>query len=134
MQYFNVDFTCQFSMARYPFDIQKCNGTIEPTVKSGFFVELVGQEFIYSGPPELMEYIITNYSLIEGENIHFQLVFGRQILSETLTSILPTILIVLVKQSAFNKIFNNTSSITKRSASVPITMGRNTLRPMSLST
>ena len=43
-------------MNRYPFDIQECNGTLEPKTNSDFFVKLVPKFLDYLGPTDLMKY------------------------------------------------------------------------------
>ena len=52
-----VKFNCPFKMLQYPFDIQKCLGRIDPR---DAFVHLVGNNLTYSGPTNLMEYVIVD--------------------------------------------------------------------------
>ena len=100
-------------MERYPFDIQKCRGIIEPNSKESLYVQLVGESLAYEGPTVINQYSVISFTLVEGvrfssfyepfyksflfqDQLQFELTFGRQLLSEFLTAVLPTILIVLV--------------------------------------
>ena len=70
VQYFTVDFICTYQMNRYPFDIQKCNGTLEPKKNSDFFVKLVPKYLSYNGPTDLMKYQLeTNISFTQTDNV-----------------------------------------------------------------
>ena len=67
--------------------------------KSDVFVELITEtEPIYQGPSELMQYNFEGikYLNTSDETVHVQLTMGRVILSEALTTILPSVLIVMV--------------------------------------
>ena len=73
VQYFTVDFICTYQMNRYPFDVQKCNGTLEPKKNSDFFVKLVPKYLSYNGPTDLMKYqLATNISFILTDNVKIQ--------------------------------------------------------------
>ena len=57
-------------MNRYPFDVQKCDGTLEPMKNSDFFVKLVPKYLNYHGPTDLMKYQLeTNISFIQTDNV-----------------------------------------------------------------
>ena len=59
-------------MNRYPFDIQECNGTIEPKTNSDFFVKLVPKFLDYLGPTDLMKYHMNeNATFIKTDNVFF---------------------------------------------------------------
>ena len=69
-QYFTVDFICPYNMNHYPFDIQVCNGTLEPKTNSGFFVKLVPKYLNYLGPTDLMKYQLEkNVSFVKSDNV-----------------------------------------------------------------
>ena len=60
-------------MNHYPFDIQECNGTLEPKTNSDFFVKLVPKYLNYLGPTDLMKYQLEkNVSFIQIDNVKFQ--------------------------------------------------------------
>ena len=70
MQHFTVDFICPYKMNRYPFDIQECNGTLEPKTNSDFFVKLVPKFLDYLGPTDLMKYHMKeNATFIKTNNV-----------------------------------------------------------------
>ena len=54
---FAVDFTCSFSMIRYPFDYQICHAEIQ-ILNPGRFVEIVTDDFRYTGPDDVMQYYV----------------------------------------------------------------------------
>ena len=57
-------------MNHYPFDIQVCNGTLEPKTNSDFFVKLVPKYLNYLGPTDLMKYQLEkNVSFVKSDNV-----------------------------------------------------------------
>ena len=57
-------------MTHYPFDIQECNGTLEPKANSEFFVKLVPKYLNYIGPQDLLKYQMDkNPTFIETDNV-----------------------------------------------------------------
>ena len=60
-------------MNRYPFDVQKCNGTLEPKKNSDFFVKLVEKDLNYPVlGTDLMKYQLKNVSFIKTDNVKIQ--------------------------------------------------------------
>ena len=60
-------------MNRYPFDVQKCNGTLEPKKNSDFFVKLVPKYLNYLGPTDIMKYQLEkNISFIQTDNVKIE--------------------------------------------------------------
>ena len=60
-------------MNLYPFDVQKCDGTLEPKKNSDFFVTLVPKYLNYHGPTDLMKYQLEkNISFIQTDNVKIQ--------------------------------------------------------------
>ena len=99
--YLSVDFICDYYMARYPFDTQSCIASFGPKANSDFFIELdpIGEP-TYNGTRDVLRYVLDSIQYKNddiGKEIRIELIFGRQLLAEFLTTILPTILIVLVK-------------------------------------
>ena len=59
-------------MNHYPFDIQECNGTLEPKTNSDFFVKLVPKYLNYLGPVDLMKYQLEkNVSFVKSDNVSY---------------------------------------------------------------
>ena len=98
--YLSVDFICNYHMARYPFDTQSCMVSFEPKANSDFFIDLdpIGEP-TYNGTKDVLRYVLDRiqYKNLDtnSKEIRIELTFGRQLLAEFLTTILPTILIVL---------------------------------------
>ena len=57
-QYFTIDFICAYDMIRYPFDSQTCRGSLFPKGNSEFFVDIVPGNITYTGPTNLMKYVL----------------------------------------------------------------------------
>lgn len=85
-------------MNNYPFDIQECTGVIEPVLGSKSSIELVARNISYDGPKDLLKYVLIDYSFEQANNqtVTFKLKIGRQVLTEALSTIFPTILISMV--------------------------------------
>ena len=97
------DFLCDFDMAMYPFDTQKCSIKLVPAGNSGEFIDLVPGLLNYTGPLELTQYFIKNYTIenstcahTKEQGITVSIIFGRKILATILTTYLPTLLLCLV--------------------------------------
>ena len=98
-KFFVVDFLCHFHMAMYPFDTQDCNAEIE-LGKSRQFVELFAQNMEYDGEMHVMEYIITEWKDYKEKNkLVLKISLGRSLMSVILTTMLPTIILLLVTLS-----------------------------------
>ena len=98
-KFFVVDFLCNFHMATYPFDTQDCNAEIE-LGKSRQFVELFAQNMEYDGEMHVMEYIITEWKDYKEKNkLVLKISLGRSLMSVILTTMLPTIILILVALS-----------------------------------
>ena len=63
MEYFTINFICNYKMDYYPFDIQECIGTI--SIDNNFFVRLVAKDLSYAGPENLMKYNFKNISFVQ---------------------------------------------------------------------
>ena len=94
-QYFTVDFICPYNMNHYPFDIQECNGTLEPKTNSDFFVKLVPKYLNYLGPTDLMKYQLEkNVSFVKSDNVSIFFYKCLQLLNYTLSIIINYALII----------------------------------------
>ena len=92
-------------MATFPFDTQDCSAELE-VGKGRQFVELFAQDMEYVGEKNVMDYIITETKDYKKENkIVFKISLGRSLLSVILTTMLPTIILLLVTLSTnyYNK-------------------------------
>ena len=86
-------------MATYPFDTQDCNAEIE-VGKGRQFVNLFVQNMEYAGEKDVMEYTITETKDYKEENkVVFKISLGRSLMSVILTTMLPTIILLLVTLS-----------------------------------
>ena len=98
-KFFVVDFLCNFHMATYPFDKQDCDAELE-VGKGHQFVELYAQDMEYIGEKNVMDYIITKTKDYKKENkVVFKISLGRSLMSVILTTMLPTIILLLVTLS-----------------------------------
>ena len=86
-------------MAMYPFDTQDCNAEVAVR-KGGQFVELFAQDLKYVGDKDVMEYVITETKDYKEENkLVLKISLGRSLMSVILTTMLPTIILLLVTLS-----------------------------------
>lgn len=100
--YYTVDFIYNFQMSSYPFDTQTFQAVMVPPKHEALFVQLKPGNISYLGPTDMMKYSIKSYYFKDsGGNgtLIFEIIFGRQILSEAMTAILPTLIIVIVSFS-----------------------------------
>ena len=86
-------------MTKYPFDSQTCYAEVEID-NAGQYISLQTDTMEYNGPPDVMQYVIaeTDYIKYEGR-VKVKLVLGRRLLSVVLTTIVPTLLIIVVALS-----------------------------------
>ena len=104
-KFFVVDFLCNFHMATFPFDTQDCSAELE-VGKGHQFVELFAQDMEYVGEKNVMDYIITETKDYKKENkVVFKISLSRSLMSVILTTMLPTIILILVALSTnyYNK-------------------------------
>lgn len=98
--FFTVDFIYNFQMNNFPFDIQKFQAFMNPIRRDRPFIQLAPGNLTYEGPVDLMKNTIKSYKLqVSGKELVLEIVLGRQLLNEILTSVLPTVIIVLVSFS-----------------------------------
>ena len=98
-KFFVVDFLCHFHMATYPFDTQYCNAEIE-VGKGRQFVELFAQDMKFDGKKDVMEYtIIETKDYKEKNKLVLKISLGRRLINVILTTMLPTIILILVTLS-----------------------------------
>ena len=91
-------------MENYPFDTQTCKMEYVIKGNAANFSKLFPGKLGYKGPIDLTQYYVQSAKLItldcQGlEGLSIEIAFGRKILSELLTTHVPTLLIVLVSFS-----------------------------------
>lgn len=95
-------FICDFDMAKYPFDVQKCSVIFIMTGKFDKFVKLNGEDVSYFGPIDLTQYYIMDTEIFHTvvppgiSAVQVDISFGRRILSALLSNYLPTSLICIL--------------------------------------
>ena len=69
---YDIEFLCEYNMAWYPFDIQKCSMEFRPDGNTGEYIQLVKDKFRYLGKQELSVYFIrdSTFSQIPFDNIN----------------------------------------------------------------
>ena len=99
MKYFTVEFQCTFNMKSYPFDDQTCHAKIGID-NPGKFVQLMTDKMHYLGQSNIMQYmIIDEQYFLEDDLIIVKIVLGRNILNVILTTILPSLFVMIVALS-----------------------------------
>ena len=105
-RFYKTSFVCDFDMAWYPFDTQKCSMDFVVDKSSQNLVDLLAQNMNYSGPLELTQYFIKKKVFLErtddeGMEILFvDIYLGRRLLSIILTVFAPTVILNLVGHSS----------------------------------
>ena len=56
---------CEFNMAVYPFDTQRCSATFIMKGNSGKFIELIKGNLAYLGPIDLTQYFVESQDIYE---------------------------------------------------------------------
>lgn len=59
-QKYTVDFNCEFKLAAYPFEVQKCFMTFQLTKTTNEMVVMIYESIKYFGPTDLIEYKVVN--------------------------------------------------------------------------
>ena len=100
-RFYKTSFICNFDMAWYPFDTQKCSMVFVVESTAEAFVDISIGDLNYSGPKELTQYFIKKevfYSKEQGgiETTVVDIFLGRRLLSIILTVFVPTIILNLV--------------------------------------
>ena len=105
-RFYKTNFICDFDMAWYPFDTQKCSMNFVVEKGSRDLVDLLVQNLKYSGPLELTQYFIKKKVFMdmmdeEGLEIVFvDIYLGRRLLSIILTVFAPTVILNIVGHSS----------------------------------
>ena len=87
------------AMSYYPFDTQACTAEIE-IANGGQFIELFTDKMNYTGASDVMEYVVTETIYYKkNDQVIFKITLGRRLLSVILTTMIPTIIIIIVALS-----------------------------------
>ena len=98
----SIEWICNFDLFWYPFDTQTCH--LQFYIKQNF-AKLQPVEFVYSGPMELIQFNIQNFSIcptrIRGkQGAVASIVFGRPLISNILTVFIPTLILLVISHVA----------------------------------
>ena len=97
---YSVSFLCDYDLALYPFDTQTCKIVLDLPVFEQSLVVLESHMINMDGKTKLLKYDVKKWVMenTKSGNV-IRIVFGRKILSQVLTTYLPTILLVLIIHS-----------------------------------
>ena len=103
---YDSEFLCEFSMAVFPFDTQRCKIIMIMSGNTGKFVDISAGDMNYLGPVDLTQYFVKETYMLQsdlpvlGDNsthsVEVHIVFGRRVLATILTTYLPTTLLCIV--------------------------------------
>ena len=105
-RFYKTKFICDFDMAWYPFDTQKCSMDFVVDKGARDFVALLAQDLEYSGPLDLTQYFIKKKVFLNRINdkgleiVHVDIYLGRRLLSIILTVFAPTVILNIVGHSS----------------------------------
>ena len=97
-----TNFICNFDMAWYPFDTQKCSMAFVAGKRSEDYVDILVGTLEYSGPLELVQYFVKKQTFHKEELeggigvLYVDIYLGRRLLSIILTVFAPTVILNLV--------------------------------------
>ena len=103
-----IDFECDYYMAWYPFDLQKCTIVIGQRSRDVNYMEILPNILEYTGPRDLSQYFVKEYRMKrksmkymgkEQKTIIVEIILGRRLLSTILTVYTPTILLNIIGHS-----------------------------------
>ena len=103
-RFYSTRFNCKFQMNWYPFDIQVCQAVFGIVKDQEKFVLLSSKDMEYVGSPDLSLYYLLgksqkNRNVGNTRQMVVELIFGRRLLSFTLTVFIPTLLLNLIGHS-----------------------------------
>ena len=103
-----IDFDCDYYMAWYPFDLQKCTIVMGLRSKDVNYMEIIPKLLEYTGPKDLSQYyvkefrmkkVLMRYMKKKQNTIVVEVILGRRLLSTILTVYVPTILLNVIGHS-----------------------------------
>ena len=115
-----LDFFCNYELQKYPFDNQLCLIQIESFGSDAHLIELIQSHIHFKGSKQVFQYQVEDPVFLKtnGSSIIIQIRFKRELYYITLATLLPTILINVVRYvlnflniSFYFRILYNTSKI-----------------------
>ena len=96
---YNQEFTCNFKLHKYPFDVQRCHIFLAPTAKDQFFTQLVPESLEYSGPVQMITYTVKKYTISRNDEFVVVTIELKRLVSRHLLSTyLPSLCILVIAQ------------------------------------
>ena len=98
----SIEWVCNFDLFWYPFDTQSCS--LRFYIKQDY-ADLFPDMIAYSGPIELIQFNIQNYTIcstmMKGRHgVEATIVFGRPLISNILTVFIPTLILLSISHIA----------------------------------
>ena len=96
---YNQEFECDFELHNYPSDVQRCQIVLSPTEKDQFFINLLNENLVYSGPVQMLTYMVKEYRIerIDG-SVKVSILLKRLISRHILSTYLPSLCILIIAQ------------------------------------
>ncbi len=69
---FYAEYHCAFDLQNFPFDIQKCKMIFKTRTATIAKIHFVPVDLIYSGPLDMIEFSLTNYTVTAGVDSNFK--------------------------------------------------------------
>ena len=103
-RFYNQRFLCDYKMAWYPFDVQRCK--LVMSMKKAFapFTNLITEDVLYSGEKVLTKYEVKQVTMdvVELEStyaVSVEITLGRQLLSVIMNVFVPTLVLNIISYS-----------------------------------
>ena len=97
---YSISSLCDYDLALYPFDTQTCQILLNLPVFEQTLVRLVSKRITMEGKTELLKYDVKEWLMEDTKSGSIiKIIFGRKIMSQLLTTYLPTVLLVLIIHS-----------------------------------
>merc|ERR1712142_774482 len=103
-RFYNQMFLCDYKMAWYPFDVQRCLTTMASKEATEPFIELMAEEIVYAGEKLLTKYEVHNVTIdiIDLNYTHavsVEITLGRELLSVIMNVFVPTLVLNIISYS-----------------------------------
>ena len=94
-----LDFFCNYELQKYPFDNQLCLIQIESFGSDAHLIELIQSHIHFKGSKQVFQYQVEDPVFLKtnGSSIIIQIRFKRELYYITLATLLPSILINVVR-------------------------------------
>lgn len=110
---YNTIFLCEYYLAYYPFDNQKCSMVFRMEGDYGEFVDLKVGNFLYDGPIDLTVYFVREMSMKQitmsdnSKGIKIDILLGRRLLGVFLVTYAPIffLLVIVYTTHFYRRIF-----------------------------